>query len=91
MATPIAITAATRAEVERSLTGRRRDPRETAFSVLLFLTLVVALAVLVVLLLDVARTAVPTLKIEAARSWAMATRRFRRTRASSKGSSARCT
>ena len=56
------ITAATRAEVERSLTGRRRDPRETAFSVLLLMTLVVALAVLIVLLLDVARTAVPTLK-----------------------------
>jgi phosphate transport system permease protein len=56
------ITAATRAEVERSLTGRRRDPRETAFTVLLFLTLVVALAVLIVLLLEVARTAVPLLK-----------------------------
>jgi phosphate transport system permease protein len=56
------ITAATRAEVERSLTGRRRDPRETAFSILLLMTLVVALAVLIVLLLDVARTAVPTLK-----------------------------
>jgi phosphate transport system permease protein len=48
--------------VERSLTGRRRDPRETAFTVLLFLTLVVALAVLIVLLLEVARTAVPLLK-----------------------------
>ena len=62
MAAPDRITAATRAEVERSISGRRRDPGETAFSILLFLTLVVALAVLVVLLLDVARTAVPTLK-----------------------------
>jgi phosphate transport system permease protein len=62
MTAPARITAATRAEVERSLSGRRRDPGETAFSILLFLTLVVALAVLFVLLLDVARTAVPTLK-----------------------------
>jgi hypothetical protein len=85
------ITSATRAEVERSLTGRRRDPGETAFSVLLLMTLVVALAVLIVLLLDVARTAVPTLKIAAVRSWATAIRRFRPTRASSKGSSARST
>ncbi len=62
MATPARITAATRAEVERSLSGRRRDAGETAFSLLLFLTLVVALAVLIMLLLDVARTAVPLLK-----------------------------
>jgi phosphate transport system permease protein len=62
MKAPDRITAATRAEVGRSISGRRRDPGETAFSILLFLTLVVALAVLIVLLLDVARTAVPTLK-----------------------------
>ncbi len=60
LATP-RIAEATRNEVARSLTGRRRDPRETAFSLLLFLTLVIALAVLVVLLLNVARTALPLL------------------------------
>lgn len=62
MAVPARISEATREEVRRSLSGRRRDTRETAFSLVLLFTLVVALAVLVVLLLDVARTAVPLLK-----------------------------
>jgi phosphate transport system permease protein len=55
------ITDATRAEVARSLTGKRRDIRETLFSLVLLLTLIIALAVLIVLLFNVARTAVPLL------------------------------
>jgi phosphate transport system permease protein len=55
------ISESTRAEVARSLTGRRRDVRETAFSFVLLLTLIIALAVLIVLLFNVARTAVPLL------------------------------
>jgi len=55
------ITDATRAEVARSLTGKRRDIRETLFSLVLLLTLIIALAVLVVLLFNVARTAIPLL------------------------------
>jgi phosphate transport system permease protein len=53
------ITEATRGDVARSLAGHRRDWRETVFRLVLLLTLIVALAVLVVLLLDVARTAIP--------------------------------
>jgi len=55
------ITDATRAEVARSLTGKRRDIRETLFSLVLLLTLIIALAVLIVLLFNVARIAVPLL------------------------------
>src|SRR6185295_17076687 len=55
------ITEATRAEVARSLTGKRRDIRETLFGLVLLLTLIIALAVLIVLLFNVARTAVPLL------------------------------
>ena len=55
------ITDATRAEVARSLTGKRRDIAETLFSLVLLLTLIIALAVLIVLLFNVARTAVPLL------------------------------
>jgi phosphate transport system permease protein len=55
------ITDAARAEVARSLMGRRRDVRETIFSLALLLTLIIALAVLIVLLLRVARTAIPLL------------------------------
>jgi phosphate transport system permease protein len=55
------VTDATRAEVARSLSGQRRDRRETVVSVVLLLTLVIALAVLIVLLFSVARTAVPML------------------------------
>jgi phosphate transport system permease protein len=55
------ITRTTQAEVQRALSGRRRDLGETVFSLLLFMTLVVALTVLIVLLLNVARTAVPVI------------------------------
>jgi phosphate transport system permease protein len=55
------VTEATRAEVARSLTGRRRDVRETVFSLLLLLTVIIALSVLIVLLFNVARTALPVL------------------------------
>ncbi len=61
MAASTRITAATREEVQRALSGRSRDLRESAFSLVLLATLVVALAVLIALLLDVARTAVPVL------------------------------
>ena len=53
---------ATRDEVERALTGKRRGVSETIFTLLLLLTLIVALAVLIVLLLDVARSAIPVLR-----------------------------
>jgi phosphate transport system permease protein len=52
----------TRRDVERALTGRGRTVGETIFTLLLLLTLIVALAVLMVLLLDVARTAIPVLR-----------------------------
>lgn len=52
---------ATRSEVARALSGRRRDTSDTLFSLLLLLTLVVVLVVLIVLLLNVARVAVPVL------------------------------
>jgi len=57
-----AITRATQDEVRRALSGRRRDIGETAFSLVLFLTLVVVLTVLVVLLFSVARTAIPVIR-----------------------------
>jgi phosphate transport system permease protein len=56
------IAGATRSEVERALTGRRRGIGETIFTLFLLLTLIVALAVLIVLLLEVARTAIPVLR-----------------------------
>jgi phosphate transport system permease protein len=46
-------------EVRRALAGRRRDLREVAFRVVLLLSLVIALTVLVTLLTDVVRTAIP--------------------------------
>ena len=55
------VTDAARAEVARSLTGKRRDVRETVFSLFLLLTLIIALSVLIVLLFNVARTALPLL------------------------------
>jgi phosphate transport system permease protein len=55
------VTEATRAEVARSLAGHRREWRETVVSAFLLLTLIIALAVLIVLLVDVARTAAPLL------------------------------
>ena len=48
-------------QVRAALTGRRADVRGFIFQLLLLLTLVFALAVLIVLLLDVARTAIPFL------------------------------
>ena len=48
-------------QVRRALSGRRADIGGVVFQLLLLLTLVFALAVLIVLLLDVTRTAVPFL------------------------------
>lgn len=56
------VSEATRRDVERALTGRGRNVGETIFTLLLLLTLIVALAVLIVLLFDVARTAIPVLR-----------------------------
>jgi phosphate transport system permease protein len=52
---------ATTEQVRRALSGRRADVGGVVFQLLLLFTLVFALAVLVVLLLDVTRTAVPYL------------------------------
>jgi phosphate transport system permease protein len=57
-----AVSSATSEEVRRAISGRRRDVGGLVFQLLLLLTLVVALAVLMVLLLDVARTAVPFIR-----------------------------
>ncbi len=62
MSLPTRISEATQQEVARALSGRRRGSRETAFSLLLLLTLAIALAVLLVLLFSVARTAIPVLR-----------------------------
>jgi phosphate transport system permease protein len=59
MAMPTATTRAIDSEVRRSLTGNRRDIAEIAFRVVLLMSLVIVLAVLVVLLLEVARAAIP--------------------------------
>ena len=56
-----ATTAATE-RVRNALTGRRADIGGVVFQIVLLLTLVFALAVLLVLLLDVARTAIPYLQ-----------------------------
>jgi phosphate transport system permease protein len=53
---------ATTEQVRRALSGRRADVWGFLFQLLLLFTLVFALAVLVVLLLDVARTAIPYLR-----------------------------
>jgi phosphate transport system permease protein len=47
--------------VRRALSGRRTDVRGIVFQLLLLLTLVLAFAVLIVLLVDVSRTAIPVL------------------------------
>ena len=62
MSLPTRISEATQQEVARALSGRRRGSRETAFSLLLLLTLAIALVVLLVLLFSVARTAIPVLR-----------------------------
>jgi phosphate transport system permease protein len=54
-----AIQTATTEQVRRAIAGRRTDIRGLVFQLLLLLTLVFALAVLMVLLIDVARTAIP--------------------------------
>jgi phosphate transport system permease protein len=54
-------TDAAREQVRRALSGRRSDVIGTVFKFLLLLTLILALAILVVLLLDVAQTAIPTI------------------------------
>jgi phosphate transport system permease protein len=62
MATRVeAASSATTAEVRRSLSGRHADIGGVVFQLLLLFTLVFALAVLIVLLLDVIRTAMPYL------------------------------
>ena len=59
MAMRSATTRAIDAEVRRSLAGNRRDIAEIAFRLVLLLSLLIALAVLIVLLLEVARAAIP--------------------------------
>lgn len=52
---------AAREEVRRALAGRRSDVGGVVFRIALLLTLLFALAVLIVLLVDVAQTAIPTI------------------------------
>jgi phosphate transport system permease protein len=59
MAARTATTRAIDSEVRRSLTGNKRDIAETAFRLMLLLSLLLVLAVLIVLLLEVARAAIP--------------------------------
>jgi phosphate transport system permease protein len=61
------VTSVTSDEVRRALVGGRRDVAGTAFRLLLLLTLVIALAVLMTLLVNVARTAVPILSKDGGR------------------------
>jgi phosphate transport system permease protein len=56
------VTIATRDEVRRTLTGRRRDVGSTLFQLALLLTLVLALAILLVLLAQVTAEALPVLR-----------------------------
>ncbi len=56
------VESATTEQVRRALSGRRADVWGFVFQLLLLFTLVFALAVLVVLLVDVARTAIPYLR-----------------------------
>lgn len=57
----IAPTEAAREQVRRALAGRRSDVSGTVFRFVLLLTLILALAVLMILLFDVVRTALPVL------------------------------
>lgn len=57
----IAPTEAAREQVRRALSGRRADVSGTVFRFVLLLTLILALAVLLVLLADVVQTALPVL------------------------------
>jgi phosphate transport system permease protein len=54
-------TTVARERVRRELSGRRSDAAGTVFRLLLLLTLIMALAILIVLLFDVAQTAIPTI------------------------------
>lgn len=56
-----AVEHATAEQVRRALSGRRADVAGVVFQLVLLVTLVFALAVLMVLLIDVARTAIPFL------------------------------
>ena len=56
-----AIEGAVSEQVRRSISGHRTDIRGMVFQFLLLLTLILALAVLIVLLIDVSRTAIPFL------------------------------
>jgi phosphate transport system permease protein len=56
-----AIGVATREEVRRALSGRRSDRSGQVFKLVLLLTLVIALAVLIILLLEVVRAAIPVI------------------------------
>jgi phosphate transport system permease protein len=56
------VSPAVSAEVERSLLGARRDYREIAFQLILLLSLIVALAVLLTLMLEVLRAAMPVFR-----------------------------
>jgi phosphate transport system permease protein len=53
--------AAAREQVRRELSGRRSDVPGAIFKVLLLLTLIFVLAILIVLLVDVTQTAIPTI------------------------------
>jgi phosphate transport system permease protein len=57
-----AVAAVTREEVRRALTGRRRDVGSTLFQIGLLLTLILALAILLVLLAQVTAKALPVLQ-----------------------------
>jgi phosphate transport system permease protein len=58
----LAPTEAAREQVRRALAGRRSDVAGLVFKFVLLLTLILALAVLLILLFDVARTALPVLQ-----------------------------
>jgi phosphate transport system permease protein len=62
MARTAAATVAAREEVRRALTGRRRDIGSTLFQLGLLLTLILALAILLVLLAQIIRQALPVLQ-----------------------------
>ena len=57
----VAVEGAVAEQVRRAISGRRTDVRGLVFQLLLLLTLILALAVLIVLLVDVSRTAIPVL------------------------------
>jgi len=62
MAVTQSVRAATAEEVRRAIAGRGRDRKGMIFQLLLLLTLVIAMAVLLALLFEVTRTALPVLR-----------------------------